>query len=300
MVARNGVQPSGSGVGQGALAWLRFDAAPGTAITQIKASYRFFRAGSTAGRSASPTARSFSPAARRPARGCISKGADDTINVPGSQTIYIEAFCSHTPCPTDSTGDPVYGYLQASANLYSAIVTLQDDSAPGVGSLGGSLLAGGWKRAGQTVSFDASDNSGISQTRVLIDGQLIAAPTTAATTRARSLPAGRRGSTSTPRPSRRDGVHTLAVQASDAAGNGAQDTRQVAIDNTPPGPPQQVPLDGGDGWRSSNDFTLRWQNPSEPGTAPVAGAFWKICPASGKGACTSGSTGAVAATSAGG
>jgi 5-hydroxyisourate hydrolase-like protein (transthyretin family) len=289
IVARNSVQPAGSGVGQGGLAWARFDAAPGTSITKIKAAYRFVRAGANGWEvGLSNGAKLLTGCPSTSGNGCVSKGAEDTIAVPNSQTIYIEAFCSHTPCPTDSTGDPVYGYMQASANLYSAVVTLQDDSAPSIGSIGGGLWSDGWKRATQTLAFDASDNSGIRRAAVLLDGDaIINGDHSCDYTRTVPCPQGG-DSFTVPTGSISDGAHRLSVQATDAAGNPATVSRDVLIDNSPPGAPRGLAVDAGEGWKAQNSFAVRWSNPPSEG-APIAAATWQLCPASASIGCVSGS-----------
>ena len=101
-----------------------------------------------------------------------------------------------------------------------------------------------------------------------------------------------------------DGRHTLTIEAVDRAGNVAQASRTVLIDNTPPAAPQQLAVDGGDGWRTSPKFTLRWTEPGQQAgsggaaravspasdtSAPIAGVEWKMCPAGKSTGCISGS-----------
>ncbi len=50
---------------------------------------------------------------------------------------------------------------------------------------------------------------------------------------------------------------------------------RVRVDNTPPDPVQPI-VAGGEAWRSTNDFDLRWSNP--PGQhAPIVAANWEAC-----------------------
>jgi hypothetical protein len=48
-----------------------------------------------------------------------------------------------------------------------------------------------------------------------------------------------------------------------------------------------VGVEGGQDWRSRNDFAVWWANPAEADRAPIAGAVYKLCPAAG-GDCLSG------------
>jgi len=62
----------------------------------------------------------------------------------------------------------------------------------------------------------------------------------------------------------------------------------VLFDNSPPGPPQKLAVDGGEDWKSKNSFDLHWTNPAAAG-APNAGVNWQICPAAGTQTCASAS-----------
>ena len=287
MVARTTV--GGSGVPPGSWARLIFHAPGGTTIVGVRAGYRYYRGGYTGYEAALSDGTQVLAGCSSFQAPCDSSSSDQWIPVQNRGVIYSNVFCARTPCPTSSTGDPNNGYVQATANLFSAVVTLQDDSPPSIGSFGGDLWGGGWKRGTRSVSLDASDNSGISRTRALIDGQLAGdAAKPCDNTRTVPCPQGGELFSLNTVAASTDGAHSVTVQAFDAAGNMSQETRQVHIDNTPPAPPQQVQLDGGDGWRSTNSFKLQWSNPSEPGTAPVAGAEWEICRTSGKPSCQRG------------
>jgi hypothetical protein len=93
-----------------------------------------------------------------------------------------------------------------------------------------------------------------------------------------------------------DGAHQLAVRAVDSAGNPNSVSRTVLFDNSPPGPPQALTIDGGEGWRAQNAFNLHWANPPQS-SAPLTGVQWQICPAAGTGACVTGEKDAADVTS---
>jgi hypothetical protein len=160
-------------------------------------------------------------------------------------------------------------------------------------------LAGGWRAGNQSIGFDASDNSGIAETRVLVDGNVTARLGHGCDhTLPAPCPQGGDSyelNTNTLKP---DGPHTISLQAVDAAGVVTQSDHRVLVDNSPPAPPRQVEVDGGEGWRSSNSFSLRWQNEADTG-APVAGAEYELCPASGQNCQRGQATGANLTTLAG-
>ena len=52
-------------------------------------------------------------------------------------------------------------------------------------------------------------------------------------------------------------------------------TEPVLVDNTPPDPIQPS-LAGGEGWRTTNEFDVRWTN-SAAQHAPIVAAHWEAC-----------------------
>jgi len=58
-----------------------------------------------------------------------------------------------------------------------------------------------------------------------------------------------------------DGKHHLVIDAVDRGDNHATLARELLVDNTPPAAPLELAVDGGDGWKPANRFTLRWKNP---------------------------------------
>lgn len=82
--------------------------------------------------------------------------------------------CDTAPGFTCATGATIH---QVWAALYSSTVTLEEGSLPAVGAPVGDLVAGGWRRGSQAVSFTASDGVGIRETGVYVDGQALAGST---------------------------------------------------------------------------------------------------------------------------
>jgi hypothetical protein len=130
-------------------------------------------------------------------------------------------------CPTSYGGYPL-----ASMVVYGTKVTLQDNSAPAA-SLAGPLLAPGWHRPTDAVSYSASDNSGI-RTATLAAGGLTATdprscdftyrvPCSNASGRALTFP-GRLP----------DGQYPVRLTVTDAAGNAQIADANVGIDGTAP------------------------------------------------------------------
>ncbi|UTI63934.1 Ig-like domain repeat protein [Paraconexibacter antarcticus] len=228
--------------------------------------------------------------------GCTWNVDNERINVPHTSNIAISVYCPGDSCPLNS-GSPDHNYLEAIARLSSATVRIEDNTAPTVASVSGGLWQAGWRRSAQTVSFDASDNTGIQQSVLLIDGQTAAqSPNACDFTRPAPCPNG--GAMFTVSTGGlADGQHQLTIKATDPAGNVGTASRTTLVDNTPPGAPQDLAVDGGGGWHSTNSLSVHWTNPEVSG-AQVAGANWQVCPTPGDTtACTTGTKSGAAITS---
>src|SRR4051794_37776426 len=197
MVARSTMPAQATGTSQGVVAQMVFTAPAGAAVVGLRASYRFSRTDATWEAALSN--------GQQVLRGCPAGGAnscgiavsDEDFGIPPSSVIYIDSFCAFGSCPFGAGAG-------ASARLYSAIVRVSDDSPPSVGSASGSLWSDGWKSGTQDVSFDASDNVGVHDTSVFIDGDLIRQATKPCDTRSRSrVRRAVQASTSTRGPPRR-------------------------------------------------------------------------------------------------
>lgn len=165
---------------------------------------------------------------------------------------------------------------------------VRDDAAPSIDNPRGSLWSGSWVAGTQTVAFDAGDGAGIREALVRVDGNEVAKTAKPCDyTQRAPCPQGGYDTTLPTAAIKPDGKHRLTLEAIDTGGNPTQLERDVFIDNTPPGQPQDLTLSGGDGWRAENDFDLTWSNPVEKGVAPIAGAEYELCPSDG-GRCTRG------------
>jgi hypothetical protein len=210
-----------------------------------------------------------------------------TLQLNGTPTLKLYTVCAALSCSTQA---PVHAY----ATLRTAMVTVQDWTAPSV-SGSGPLLSGGWLRGDQSATVSASDNVGIKRLEVWLDGQQVAGRTGGCDftyvvpcgTPGDPLPVNTRGVA--------DGTHRIVVRAVDSADNWADADYSVNIDNTAPTGPRDIRLVGTEGWRSTNDFAVRWTNPPQPGTAPIVGLRFAICPATNaadsRAGCVTGSMG---------
>lgn len=178
---------------------------------------------------------------------------------------------------------------------YQAEVGIADTLAPSATVLGDTPLgSGAWVSGSQPLNYDAADNVGIRNARVLAAGQAggfedrqcsLATPGGAF---AAGVPCPNGASRMTVDTKRfPEGTHQLVVEAQDTAGNvGTSAPVAARVDNTPPARIDAA-VDGGDGWRNRNDFAVTWTNPAEGDRAPIVAAMFKLCGPSG-GSCTEG------------
>lgn len=290
LVTRHVGQASGSTVPTGAAARWWFTAPPGAAVVGVRMNARFEQFNHRWQVGLSNGATLIDGCWATPSNTGGTCGSYPTeleyIPVPPSQDIYTETYCAYGPCPAYWTsGTP--GNVFARAIISSITVTVSDGTLPGVSITGGGAAAGGWRAGVQSVSLDTADNSGVKWVRVLVGDREAArqdrhcdftqrAPCTNGPATLEFNTAGFA-----------DGRHTLSVQSTDAADNTGGDSRELLIDNTPPGQPIELALAGGDGWRSENKFRVTWTNPKED-HAPIAAAEYEICRASDGAGCVRG------------
>jgi hypothetical protein len=183
--------------------------------------------------------------------------------------------CGASSC--GRSGSPAAGSIAVS----HVVATLEDTWKPSLSLTGGALRRPGWHRQSQDLTWAATDNTGIRSFRVLLDGAPFG-------TYERScdphllIPCqngGERLTLDTAAFTKRDGPHSVRVEAYDAGGNVATATEGFYVDNNAPAQPLAVSLAGGATWRASNSFSLSWRNPSQ-NASPIAGVNYKLCPAS--------------------
>lgn len=172
---------------------------------------------------------------------------------------------------------------------FQAQAVVSDTSGPWVGIVqDNAFTQGAWVSRAQTVSYTVSDNVGVKLAQAVAAGG-------AKFDHPRSCDYARRiPCTNDPGQIRVDtmnmseGTQSLQVIGVDTADNwNASPAITVRVDNTPPGA-VAVSIEGGDRWRSANDFDAVWQNPDEGDRAPIVGAQWRVCRAEGD-QCSNGS-----------
>jgi hypothetical protein len=207
-----------------------------------------------------------------------------THDIPGATRIVQLAVCQ------GSKGEP---YCSARGLNYirtlraEAVVT--DLAPPSVGILQDNpFTRGEWVNGGQTVNYDANDNTGVKIVRAFVAGTEYGAHPRACDYGQRTPCVNGAGTIAIDTTKLQEGTQTLTLQALDAADNldASAAAATVRVDNTAPGT-VPVAVAGGEGWRNQNDFDLSWANPAEGDRAPIAAAHYEICRADGS-KCTTG------------
>ncbi|HWK25191.1 MAG TPA: hypothetical protein VNS09_01430 [Solirubrobacter sp.] len=180
------------------------------------------------------------------------------------------------------------------AALYGARVQVSDQAVPSAPTASGTLWRDGYHRGIETVAITASDTTGIRATRLLVDDQVRVSELRACDyTLLIPCSNGSGGALTLDTRTLADGVHNLDAVAEDPAGNMTKVSRSITVDNEAPAAPVGLVLDGRPR-RSVNGFAVRWQLP--PGqVAPITGARWSLCPASGTTGCVTGAAAAAGA-----
>lgn len=177
---------------------------------------------------------------------------------------------------------------EAWAVLYGVTVTVSESADPTIspptGSLWGAGPANGFHTGTESVTFNASDPSGIRGAQLLVDGSPVeSAPGTCDYTRA--IPCASLTQTFTLDTTRlTDGTHMLTLRAENAAGNVTQLTHEIVVDDTAPPAPVGLSV----AVASDGTYTMTWSDPSGH-AAPIVSATYQFCPAAG--ACSMPETG---------
>jgi hypothetical protein len=175
------------------------------------------------------------------------------------------------------------------AAMYGATVTVADSIPPTMttpsGSLWGPGEVDGFHKGTESVAISAGDvGGGVQGITLTADGQAVANYAASCNfTFAQPCPTSTGAQTFTlPTTQLADGTHTLALVATDAAGNqSALASEQITIDNNAPAAP--VGLGAAPTRTGGQTFTATWSDPAGQ-EAPITGATYQLCPASG-GAC---------------
>jgi len=190
--------------------------------------------------------------------------------------LFFGIYCDST---SPSECDPGATLHYAQAQLYSISVTLSETGLPSLSSLGGSLWGGGALWGTGTVTFSASDPSGISQ--VALDGptgQAGLQPQVCDYAETQPCPDLPSGSMSVNTTLLHDGPQTLTLLVTNAAGNTTSAVSpSVVIDNNGPPAPAQLTASAIAG--NTAAVQLTWSDPANP-PEPVASAEAEVCQAS--------------------
>ena len=222
----------------------------------------------------------------------VNDQAPVTFTGLSTSSLFVGVMCRIVDGTSCVAGGTIHA---ATADLYSARVTLSESGAPTLGNIAGPLWGGGVVSGVVPVTFTASDPSGIQEQLVRSDaGQtLISAlqPCDFSTTPpCPQQPAGVLNVDTTRVP---DGPHTFSVVVTDAAGNNQIATSpSVVVDNHGPPPPTLTATALGGG---SRVIALSWRNPPSP-PAPIARAMVQLCQATCPAATSIGASGAAQLT----
>lgn len=214
-------------------------------------------------------------------RGCPMQGHAQAAGWPGARNYNIAGatkIVQRVLC-VGSTAKP---YCSARGlnyiRTFKAQATVVDVSPPGVTiTRDNPFTRGEWVRGSQQVGYASLDNVGIRLARPIFSG-IAYGDTARACNYAQRVPCPN-GLQSIPIDTRklREGSQPLVVRALDAAGNpGDSAVATVRVDNTAPGA-VPVAVEGGEGWRSENQFDLAWDNPAEQDRAPIVAAHYRLC-----------------------
>jgi hypothetical protein len=184
-------------------------------------------------------------------------------------------------CDATSPDECVPGGAEhsAQAEMYSIAVTLSETGLPSVSGLGGPLWGGGVVWGSETVTFSASDPSGLAQ--LAVDGpagQVALQPQSCNYAQSQPCPNLPSGSMSVNTTMLADGTQTLTLLVTNAAGNTETvQSPSVVIDNNGPPTPTQLSASAITG--KATTVQLTWSDPLNP-PQPVASAEAELCQAS--------------------
>jgi hypothetical protein len=187
-------------------------------------------------------------------------------------------------CVTGATQHQVW------AAMYGATVTISDSTPPTLGAPSGVLwesgTSGGFHKGTESVTTSAQDvGGGVQSIALSADGRPVETYSASCNfTFPQPCPSSTGAQTLTlPTTQLSDGMHTLTLVASDAAGNQSiVASEQITVDNGAPSPPAGLAATATQ--IGGSTFIATWTDPSGQ-VAPITTATYEVCPASGSGAC---------------
>ncbi|HWK27322.1 MAG TPA: hypothetical protein VNS09_12215 [Solirubrobacter sp.] len=177
----------------------------------------------------------------------------------------------------------------------TAVAELEDVQAPTATIRADTpLTTGQWVNGTQALNYEAADNVGVRSATAFSGGSDLGGDdrpcrfASPGETFVAQVPCvNGPGSVSVNTQNIAEGTNSLVVRAYDPAGNAGESAPiDVHIDRTPPSR-VDVAVEGGQDWRSRNDFAVWWTNPPEVDRAPIVAATYKLCPVAG-GDCLTG------------
>ena len=208
---------------------------------------------------------------------CSSPNNQVPVSLTGLNTtgLVFGIYCDAT---SPSVCTPGGSEHSAQAQMYSIAVTLSETGLPSVSGLGGPLWSGGVVWGTETVTFSASDPSGIAQ--VAVDGpagQVALQPQSCNYSETQPCPDLPSGSVGVNTTMLADGAQTLSLLVTNAAGNTATvQSPSVVVDNNGPPAPGQLSASAISG--STSAVQLTWSDPLNP-PEPIASAEAELCQA---------------------
>ncbi len=293
LVARAAARPTGGSVPAfGAASW-QFDAPAGTTIGHADLSLRLYRYGG--GQTdrwgvgiGDETGAYLLGGIGQSALASGSRGSYFALTVANRTSLRLGVVCANGGgCSVQATDVAGAGYSRARTDLYGARVRINDPTTVVLSAKAGALwTSSAWLSGRQPLSFTATDNVGVASLGASVGAERRVVDSSCDYARAAPCPDSRNFAASFDTAELADGAHTVTISAEDSGGNESSDGRQVLVDNTPPGAPGPPQLSGAPPptWRTVNDFTLSYTNPSKAGGAPLNSRDVQICAATADGA----------------
>jgi len=193
--------------------------------------------------------------------------AERTIGGLGTSRLEVGVRCPNNGTVICLNGNTLHA---AWASIYRSRVTVNDPTNPTVSGESGELAGPGPHSGTRSITFDASDNTGLKELRLYVDGaQATSSSRSCDYTRPRPCADVADASLSIDTVAYSDGAHTLQVAAVDAGGNETRGTaRTVVFSNPRPVPAPSSDRGGGDDG-DSNDGGSSSGGSSESSSAPA-------------------------------
>jgi hypothetical protein len=223
------------------------------------------------------------------------------VGLNGRSRFRFETRCGEpSGCDVSAAGGSVA--TRALLSAANVVVRVRDSSPPAIVVGSGAVWQDGWHRGVAEGWQGLYDNVGVMALRLYADGALVWAqdyrdpawPDWVRCNFTRARPCSDIGHSGVVLDTRTlaDGDHALKVETVDAAGNVSAIERGFKVDNTAPDP-VEASIAGGDGWRRTNDFSVRWTPPAG-GASPITRSHYSLCRLPPVAPCTRGSRTGVA------